>query len=670
MKLFLRAVLLLCLVLTGGQIYAASIILNGRDAVVWLPAQKITGKVSGLLTRKVTVYCNNAPYKTDVSSDGNFTAAIALKSRQNIIWAVVKNGNKIIRTCRLNLIMGYQPLPDVQPVAKVYNSKILLSVVTIDDPLKKSYKYFWSPEKSNPANCVIANWTTKTASVTIPLINGKYYFDLLVVSGKDSARFKTYIIRSNDQLHGYDTNKDHAAWLDSAIIYEITPGSFVSKGTYDDITNKLPEIRGEGINTIWLQPVYKTSRRGQGYDVTDYFNLRDDFGTGEQLKKLIGTAKKLNMRVLFDFVPNHTSINHPYAQDCIQNGKNSHYYNFYQHVNDGNRYSSFYKKDSSGFYAYFWNNLVNLDYNNKEVQQWIIQATKYWIKKYDIDGYRFDAIWGLNARSPSFSRRLATELKSIKPDILLLGEDKPYKIQNDGFDAAYDWTTDTAWVSQWAWQTKYNARKSLTIFNLPDTLKRCSLLRKVLFNNQDGAITTLKFMENNDVPRFIASHDLAMTKLAAGLLFSLPGLPMLYNGQEVGCKLHPYSNKPVFDRSHTIQSVDSLHLLSYYKTLIRLRLAHPALSSTKMNEAPVADDRYLLAINRWKADEHFIIVFNLGSSPENAVITVNSGIKLAASGGFTYAVDLLTDTRFEINQNHLKVQVPVDGYGIRWLLLK
>ena len=79
----------------------------------------------------------------------------------------------------------------------------------------------------------------------------------------------------------------------------------------------------------------------------------------------------------------------------------------------------FIKKTKYGFINYFWENLVNLNYNNEEVQQWIIEACKYWIKKFDIDGYRFDAIWGVNARAPSFSKRLKMELKSIKPDLLI-----------------------------------------------------------------------------------------------------------------------------------------------------------------------------------------------------------------------------------------------------------
>ncbi len=186
--------------------------------------------------------------------------------------------------------------------------------------------------------------------------------------------------------------------------------------------------------------------------------------------------------------------------------------------------------------------MVNLNFKNNEVQQWILEACKYWLRKFDIDGYRFDAMWAVNAREPSFGKRLQQELKSVKPGLFLLSEDKGSLTQayQLGFDAAYDWTPDTTWISQWSWQTHYDEKNSLTIFNDSNISKRRYLLRKALFNNGDSKNLRLRFLENNDMPRFIKSHDLQQTKMAAALLFSLPGIPMLYNGQEIGSPNHPY----------------------------------------------------------------------------------------------------------------------------------
>lgn len=258
-----------------------------------------------------------------------------------------------------------------------------------------------------------------------------------------------------------------------AVIYGIKPSGFVENSTYDHITDKLSEIKELGINTIWLQPVFKTKLGGQGYDVIDFFSLREDLGSASQLKNLINKAHGLNIRVLFDFVPNHTSIEHPYAKDIILHRDASVYYDYYQHEFDNAPYSSFYHRDSSGFIYYFWKNLVNLNYNNEEVRNMIIDACVYWVKEFDIDGYRFDAVWAVNARAPEFGKKLRTALKAVKPDILMLAEDKGWdeNVYSKGFDAAYDWTNDTAWVSHWSWQYEYHPKKILRSSIIPLFLK-------------------------------------------------------------------------------------------------------------------------------------------------------------------------------------------------------
>ncbi len=107
-------------------------------------------------------------------------------------------------------------------------------------------------------------------------------------------------------MHGTDTN-----WWSGAMVYEITPYLFVDSARYPDIEGKLPELARLGVNTIWLQPVFTTYAGGQGYDITDYYHLRDDLGTETELKSLISSAHRAGLSVIFDFVANHTSIHRP-----------------------------------------------------------------------------------------------------------------------------------------------------------------------------------------------------------------------------------------------------------------------------------------------------------------------------------------------------------------------
>jgi glycosidase len=668
LSIIFKLILAVCITNTS---YAGAILLHKKNATVWLPQQLIKGELTGFDGSKLTVHYNSTSFKIDVAADKTFAINLTLNTTNNKIWVTGVQNGETITSDTLTLTMGYHPVPVVKPFAVIKNGKATLHYKVINDAGKRQLKFLWAADNRNPATAIITNNNKGVANVQIPQQDGIFYFNLLVTNGTDSAHYQTYITRHNNILHAVDTDVEKVSWMDNAVIYEITPSAFIKKGSYDDITQKLPEIKLLGINTIWLQPVYKTKRGGQGYDVTDYTALRQDLGNELQLANLITTAKQLGMRVMFDFVPNHTSINHPYAEDYVKYGKDSHYYNFYQHTNDGAAYSSNYHIDKQGFVSYFWADLVNLNYNNPEVQQWIIESCKYWVNKFGIDGYRFDAVWGIIARTPSFNKRLRTELKAINPDFLLLAEDKgsDKNVYAQGFDAAYDWTADTTWVSQWSWQTKHDAKKSLTIFNSPDSLKRAELLRRQLFSDAGMDNRILRFLENNDVPRFIANHNLAQTKMAAALMFAVPGIPMIYNGQEAGFKAHPYSGKGVFTAAKTIQQTDSSGLFDYYKKLIALRAAYPALRGGAMKEIKINNTDSILAFHRWVGDEHFIVTINVNAAPANAKLNLHD-THLTAQEGKIFATDLLTNKAIDCEKTDtLNINIPMDGFGIRWLLI-
>lgn len=672
MKYLLVVMCLILAVFITNASYAGAILLHKKDATVWLPQQLIKGEVSGIKVPWLTVHYNNGTYKINVGKDHSFLININLNTIDNRIWITCTDNGKVTSSDTLNLTLGNRPVPVVQPFAIINHNKATLKYRLVNTAGKKNLRYTWAADKRNPAPINIANADAVKVEVRVPEKEGIYYFNLSVTGGGDSAHYQTYVTRRSKLLYAFNANTDTVPWMDTAIVYEITPRNFVKKGTYDNITEKLPELRSLGINTIWLQPVYKTQHGGQGYDVIDYMALRPEFGTEAQLKNLIKTAKQLKMRVMFDFVPNHTSIDHPYAKDVIKNGKASHYYDYYQHKNDGKPYSSFYNTDKNGFVFYFWKDLVNLNYNNPEVQEWILQACKYWVTKYDVDGYRFDAVWGVISRTPTFTNRLRAELKAIKPDILLLAEDKGSdpNVYKRGFDAAYDWTADTTWVSQWSWQTKHDIKNNLTIFNSADTLKRAAIMREALFNDAGTDSRILRFIENNDMARFIASHNIAQTKTAAALMFAIPGIPLLYNGQEIGSKAHPYTSTGVFNIGVPIRSADSVGLFDYYQKLINLRLTNAALRSENMKEINVVNNASMLAFHKWAGNQHFIVVVNMNGAPGNAQLDLRDARATAKLPQSFNTNDILTNKTIDCKKTGSQnIEVPMDGFGIRWLLI-
>ncbi len=603
---------------------AASIILHAKNAVVWLPQQIISGSVSAPELKSITVHFNDSSFLVPLDEQRNFFITILLKKKVNIIWAEAGSKQDHITSDTINFILGYKPAPLVVPNAAIKGNNIFLHADIKTNPYSLPLSFIWTDDEHNPAPVKIFNRRDNDARLILPLIKGDYYFNLTVIAGSDRVKFRLLITRS-DSIHCFNIQTDHAAWIDKTVMYEITPYIFTQNSNYDDITAKLPELSALGINCIWLQPVFKTHKGEQGYDITDYFSLRNDLGTEEQLQHLISTAKNLHMKVIFDFVANHTSAFHPYFEDCILHDSDSHYYNFYQRTNDGALYSSYYKKDALGFYHYFWKDLVNLNYANAEVQRWMIEACKYWLQKFDLDGYRFDAAWAFSARDNFFGKQLETELKSIKPDMLLLAEDKGErkKVYTEGFDAAYDWRTDTNWISHWSWQYDYDPQNNPTIFNSSSEKKRGQMLINALFNG-DTIHTRLRFMENNDQPRFINDHGLARTKMVAALMFSLPGIPLIYDGQEIGCKNKLYSTKSIFKSAESIQSQDKDSLFNYYKQLMQIRSQYKSLRSENMQHLPVNANGSVVALYRWKDDEQFIVVINMSETAQPFIADVSN----------------------------------------------
>jgi hypothetical protein len=218
-----------------------------------------------------------------------------------------------------------------------------------------------------------------------------------------------------------------AEWHSRAIVYGVTPYIFTEGGKLEAVTEKLPELADLGVTVIWLQPVFANHGGGQGYDIVDYFRMRDDVGSEDDLRQLVRTAHGLGLKVILDFPANHTSLHHPFAQDAIAHGAESPYSEWYQREPDGVRYARHYHRSRAGkmdFIHYFWEDLPNLNLAHPGVRKMLIEAGRHWIERFDVDGYRLDAAWGLNHRTPDFLPEFARELKALKPDLWLLGEDK------------------------------------------------------------------------------------------------------------------------------------------------------------------------------------------------------------------------------------------------------
>lgn len=497
--------------------------------------------------------------------------------------------------------------------------------------------YEWRARTGNPAPLAGLPSTGRRIELHPPRLDGEYYVTLRVSDAAGRSDESTAVFRvTGGEAEAVDLARDHPAWVDDAVIYGVMP-FFFGPRRLDDVTARLDELAALGITTLWLSPITATTPDDFGYAVTDYFRLRADFGSEADLRELIEGAHARNMRVIMDFVPNHVSEKHAYFEDAQARGQVSPYY-------------SFFDRDASGDATHYfdWSNLINLNYDNPEVQRWVIEAFAYWVREFDVDGFRADAVWGPRRRAPEFWARWRAELKRIEPDLLLLAEASArdsYYFEN-GFDAAYDWT---GVLGEWAWRDAFE-RPAQTARRL-----RAAIAASQAQPEPDALI--FRFLNNNDTGRrFITRYGIPRTRVGAAMLLTLPGLPQIHTGQEVGAAFEPYDEGP------PVIWTDTHELRPWYARLISLRAAHTALRSNEIRLLDIAPADKLLAYIRPGAAprQSVLVLLNWSAAPLDIVLPDSALEALDASTGL---VDLISSERLRPHAS----AVSLPAYGVRIL---
>jgi cyclomaltodextrinase len=376
-------------------------------------------------------------------------------------------------------------------------------------------------------------------------------------------------------------------WYRAAVVYGVVPPRF-GRAPLAAVTARLDALRDLGVDALWLAPIHPTDDPGDvSYSVTDYFAVRPDFGTPEDLRTLVREAHARGMRVLLDFVPNHTAAAHPHARDAEARGRASPYW-------------SWYDRDPQGHVTHYfdWKHLANLDYANPAVRGMMKDAFAYWLREFDVDGFRVDAAWGVRRRAPAFWADLDRHLRRVKPGVFLLAEASardPFWVRN-GFDAAYDWTDE---LGKWAWGKAFD-----------DPAHIGPALDAALAPRGTPMHRVARFLNNNDTgARFVTRHGVAMTRVATVLLHALPGIAMLYTGDEVGAEFQPYEEGP------PISWVDAHGLRPLHRRLAALREELPALRRGAFRRVPVPGRPSAYAFLRDAgAEGRALVVLNFGEA--------------------------------------------------------
>ncbi|MBK6799818.1 MAG: hypothetical protein IPG76_24370 [Acidobacteria bacterium] len=187
------------------------------------------------------------------------------------------------------------------------------------------------------------------------------------------------VLRISVPAQTRDFSKEKArqipSWIRDAVIYELNPRTFSQAGNFNGITERLDELKSLGVTIIWLMPVHpsgiekKKGTIGSPYAVRDYYAVNPDYGSQDDFRRLITEAHKRGLKIIIDVVANHTSWDSVMMKD-----------------------PGLYKRDAKGniLSPFDWSDVAALDYNNRELRKYMIEMLKFWLREFDLDGYRCD----------------------------------------------------------------------------------------------------------------------------------------------------------------------------------------------------------------------------------------------------------------------------------------
>lgn len=447
-------------------------------------------------------------------------------------------------------------------------------------------------------------------------------------------------------------------WRDNAVCYEVFIRSFFDSdgdgvGDLRGLTAKLDYINDGsaasqsdlGASCIWLMPVAQ-SPSYHGYDVTNYYAVNREYGTNEDFKRFMSEAHRRGIRVLVDLVLNHSSSEHPYFKSALLDA-NTPYRDWYtwspvERKMLGWEAATWHRVPSRNewYYGLFWGGMPDLNLAHPAVRAEMENVAKFWLEEMGVDGFRLDAVahffetheGGVKHAAAVYPwlRDYQAALRRIKPDVYTIGEvwdsmGAVLRYYPDQLDAYFAFEIADA---------VFEAARSGSGTRLIAAVQRAQ--REI----PDGRWGM--FLRNHDQTRTLTEFngDVARNKLAVSLLLTLPGLPFVYYGEEIGMTgaksagdprlrtpMHWSRNRAAgfttgvpweplaadsFTANVEAQDQDSASLLNLHRRLIHLRTANPALGSGSFTPVTARNAPTILAYVRHAGADKVLVVANLG----------------------------------------------------------
>ncbi|HAJ37066.1 MAG TPA: alpha-amylase, partial [Chloroflexi bacterium] len=418
-------------------------------------------------------------------------------------------------------------------------------------------------------------------------------------------------------LYGYHVD-DFAppAWAQDAIVYHVFVDRFTgvenrwlapdemvhfAGGTLQGVIDRLDYIASLGVTALWISPVFVTPSY-HGYDTTDYFNVDPRFGSNADLLELFEQAHARGLRVILDFVANHTSV---------------HFVPFVEALNDPTspyrRWFSFDPAYTHGYRTFFGvAEMPQLDADAPEVREFLNRAAQHWLTA-GADGLRLDYAAG---PSHVFWSNFRAACRQVKPDCWLFGEvtraGDALRTYTGRLDGCLDFSFCRAVRMLCA-----QPHPTLTLSQFATQMESSRTFFGPNFSQP-------AFIDNHDMNRFLwaAGNDKRRLRLALALLFGLGGAPCLYYGTEVGLG-QPRAKGPWREEArHPMLwgAAQDRDLLRYTTQLIDFRRRHPALSDGAIVTRYLDDDAGVWLVERRSQAESVLLAVNLSAAPQRLAL--------------------------------------------------
>lgn len=399
-------------------------------------------------------------------------------------------------------------------------------------------------------------------------------------------------------------------WSHNLPIYEVNLRQYTPEGTFKAFESHLPTIKKLGVGIIWFMPIHPSGRDaksfGSFYCVRDYLDVNPEYGTKEDFKHLIEKIHEHGMYAMMDWVPNHSSWDNSLISE----------------------HPDWYKKDAGGniVQAGGWRDVAAFDYSNRALWQYMADAYTYWIKEFAIDGFRCDVAWGVPIEHWNW---LMPHLEKAGRPLFMLAEANESR-HHPAFDMTYDWDLPPI-----MWAIAGGTRPAAAIDQMLEKEKK---------EYPPGAVR-MRFTCNHDYNWQWRLSDRygGGAKTFAVLCATLPGKPLILNGQEVGLDRRlPSSTRGARQPIEWLESP----FRDFYTRLFNLYQKNAALYAGEFVKIKSTRDDKVYAYLRRSNDRKVLIILNLSGEPQQVTLDLQNAAGNYAElfteqkAGFAATVDL------------------------------